>query len=177
MEPLQKDEQGNAILPQPDEMPDSDRELAAGSYIMMFAGQYLPLPLGNLIAAFIYHMVCRKRARFIAFHSYQSLVSQIPTSLAMWGVIAWIIWQAIVLHPQNPGEIFTTTLLVLIAVVTIWSLLYTILSLVAYRRARTGRLFYLPLFGKMTFARYFGPNALPATPDKSKVNPNRPPGL
>jgi len=51
-----------------------------GAYLMMFAtlAVGLPLPLINLVAAFIYLYINRKTSRFVHFHALQSLYSQIP---------------------------------------------------------------------------------------------------
>ncbi|MEX2597058.1 MAG: hypothetical protein WEC59_09050, partial [Salibacteraceae bacterium] len=61
-------------LPQPDEIPDHEREDAMGAYLMMFAAvaSALPLPVINLIAAIIYYYVNRRKSRFVHFHSLQS---------------------------------------------------------------------------------------------------------
>lgn len=175
MEPLTFDENKKVILPQPDEIPDNIRETAAGAYIMMFAAQYLPLPLINLIAALIYYLVCRKRERFVAFHAYQSFISQIPTSLALWGGLAWLIVELARRPAEYWDSFFSTSVLVVLSVILLWNLIYTILSLIAYRRARTGRFYYLPLFGKHSFNRYYGPNAVHYD-NHEKIRPvNRPP--
>ena len=67
-------------LPQPEEIPEREKEDAMGAYLMMFAAVAigLPLPIINLIASFIYYYINRKKSRFIHFHSLQSLLSQIP---------------------------------------------------------------------------------------------------
>lgn len=176
MEPLVYDEKKKVLLPQPDDIPRKDREHAAGAYIMMFASSYLPLPLVNLIAAFIYHMVSRKRSRFVAFHTYQSFISQILTSLSLWGLIIWILRTMWTVSTEEWGNIFTLPVLMAIIVILVWNLVYTIISIIAYRYAGKGRFFYLPLFGKHAFNRYFGPNALPATDDKQSIPAeNKPP--
>jgi uncharacterized membrane protein len=175
MEPLKYDENNRVILPQPDEIPDKDKMDASGAYVMMFASSYLPLPLVNLFAAFIYHMAYRKRSRFVAFHTYQSFISQIPTSLSLWGLVTWIIID-VFKHSYAPWEIFSSFhLKTAIVVIVGWNLIYTIFSIVAMVRSRKGRLFYLPLFGKHTFERYFGPNAINNGTSGPKPFINRPP--
>jgi uncharacterized membrane protein len=176
MEPLKYDEAGRVVLPQPDEIPERDREHAAGAYVMMFISQYLPLPLMNLVASFIWYMFCRKRSRFVAFHTYQSLISQIPTSVALWGLIVWLVWTLIRLPMSGWGEFFGMRFVIAASVVAVWNLVYVILSLIAYRHARTGRLYYLPGFGRFAYERYFGENALPAIEARPKVLYNTPPG-
>jgi uncharacterized Tic20 family protein len=175
MEPLQFDEQNQVILPQPDEIPEKDKMDASGAYVMMFASSYLPLPLVNLLAAFIYHMACRKRSRFVAFHTYQSFVSQIPSSISLWALIVWLIYILVKYNPSAPQLFTSITFLSILSIVLVWNLTYTIVSIVALVRARKGRFCYLPLFGKHAFNRYFGPNAIhPAIPP-SAHSVNRPP--
>jgi uncharacterized membrane protein len=177
MEALTFDESGKVILPQPEDIPPVDREHAAGAYIMMFAAQYLPLPAINLIASIIYHAVCRKRSRFVTFHTWQSMISQIPTTVLLWALVARLIWQLVTTPADHRALLFTSGwTIAFIAVVLLWNLLYVIWSLIAYRRAGAGRLYYLPVFGKMAFARYFGPRALPATSEAPRVFRNLPPG-
>jgi len=51
-----------------------------------------------------------------------------------------------------------------------------VLSLIAYRRAAKGRFFYFPLFGEISYNRFFGPEAV-TFKDKLPDNaPNLPPG-
>src|SRR6267154_5926913 len=78
-------------LPQPEEIPEREKEDAMGAYLMMFAAVAigLPLPINNLIASVIYYYINRKKSRFIHFHSLQALLSQIPTTLINWGVVIW----------------------------------------------------------------------------------------
>src|SRR5882757_7330637 len=78
-------------LPQPEEIPEREREDAMGAYLMMFAAVAvgLPLPVINLIASVIYYYINRKKSRFIHFHSLQSLLSQIPTTIMNWALVIW----------------------------------------------------------------------------------------
>ena len=175
MEPLTFDENNQVVLPQPDEIPDKDKVDASGAYVMMFASSYLPLPLVNLLAAFIYHMVCRKRSRFVAFHSYQSFISQIPTSLSMWGLIIWLIY-ILVKYEPSASQLFSSAVFLTVAsIVVLWNLAYTIASIVALALARKGRFCYLPLFGKHSFNRYFGPDAINTGNTPPPKHVNRPP--
>lgn len=175
MEPLTFDENNQVILPQPDDIPEKDKMDASGAYVMMFASSYIPLPLVNLLAAFIYHMVCRKRSRFVAFHSYQSFISQIPTSLTLWGLFIWVIY-IFIKHESSASQIFSSVVFLSVAsIVVVWNLTYTIVSIVALVRARKGRFCYLPLFGKHSFNRYFGPNAINAESTSVTKHINRPP--
>ena len=80
-------------LPQPDEIPVREREDAMGSYFMMFAALAagFPLPIINLIAAIIYYYLNKSKSRFVHFHTLQSLISQIPTTLINAGAVFWTI--------------------------------------------------------------------------------------
>jgi uncharacterized membrane protein len=139
-------------LPQPDEIPERDREDAMGAYLMMFAAvaSSLPLPIINLIAAVIYYYVNRAKSRFIHFHALQSLLSQIPTTLMNWGVLYWAImiwlkddWS---IDDYFKGYIFAVALA---------NLLYVIFSLIAASRARKGRMYYFFFFGSLCYESVF----------------------
>ena len=60
---------------------------------MMFAAWSagLPLPISNMIAAVIYLFVNRGRSRFVAFHSLQSLLWQIPVTLVNLVAVVWLV--------------------------------------------------------------------------------------
>jgi len=177
MEPLIFNENNQIVLPQPDEIPEKDKMDASGAYVMMFASSYLPLPLVNLLAAFIYHMACRKRSRFVAFHTYQSFISQIPASISLWGLIVWLVYILIKDGP-SASQLFSSAIFIAaVSIVLVWNLTYTIVSIFALVRARKGRFCYLPLFGKHAFNRYFGPNAITPGSSPSPRQVNLPPDL
>jgi uncharacterized membrane protein len=135
-------------LPQPEEIPEREKEDAMGSYLMMFAAVAvgLPLPVINLIASFIYYFINRKKSRFIHFHALQSLLSQIPTTIINWALIIWSVaillkedWK---LTPEFWGyAIFCG----------VSTFLYFIVSLIAAFKARQGKMYYFLLFGKMAY--------------------------
>ena len=83
MEPIQFTEDGQIKLPHPHEISKKEKDDAMGAYLMMFAvwAAGLPLPLLNLIAAIIYYFINKKESRFVAFHAYQSLITQVIVSL------------------------------------------------------------------------------------------------
>jgi uncharacterized Tic20 family protein len=155
-------------LPQPDEIPAREKDDAMGAYLMMFAAWAvgLPFPVLNLVAAFIYFMINRKKSRFVAFHSLQSLLSQIPVTVGNLAVIVWLVSILVteMIFPQR----FFAFLYFMIAI----NIVYVIYSIVALVRARRGSFFYMPFFGRAAFARYYGPNAVPL---EKPVDPNRPP--
>jgi uncharacterized Tic20 family protein len=175
MEPLKIYEMGRAVLPQPEEISSKDREHAAGAYIMMFASQYLPLPFVNLIASFIYYMFCRKRSRFVAFHAFQSLISQIPTSLMLWGIAVWVIVGLVKSTSNNCSEMFNAGFWIAVSAVVLWSIVYVILSLIAFVKVGKGKMYYLPIFGRIAFDRYFGKNAIQYPDQQESPHVNKPP--
>jgi uncharacterized membrane protein len=142
-------------VPQPDEISRREKEDAMGAYLMMFAawGAGLPLPILNLIAAVIYFFINKKTSPFVAFHSYQSLVTQIPISLLNAGVIAWGVLIV------SPVLSYTKYFWAYVIFVVLWNLLYMVFSIVACVQARKGRFYYFWIFGRIAFARYYGPGA------------------
>ena len=142
-------------LPQPDEITEKEKDDALGAYLMMFAawGAGLPLPLLNLIAAVIYFFVNKSKSRFVAYHSFQSLLTQIPISILNAGVIFWVIRSFI------KKSKFTQEFFIFLIFVVVWNLVYVVLSLVACSRARKGRFYYMLFFGRIAFNRYYGPGA------------------
>ena len=61
-----------APIPQSDQVTKQEREDAFGSYIMMFASFYIPIPLVEIPAAGIYYQYFKRKSRFVAFHALQS---------------------------------------------------------------------------------------------------------
>lgn len=155
-------------LPQPGEISQREKEDAMGAYLMMFAAWAfgLPLPLLNLIAAVIYFYVNKKVSRFVAFHSLQSLLSQVPVSLLNVVLLAWLI-RILVLDARFLPAFFAALVFVVLV-----NLLYILFSVVALVRARRGQFYYMPVFGRMAFARYYGPRAASL---HKELPPNRPP--
>lgn len=134
-------------IPQPDEIPIREREDAMGSYFMMFAALAagLPLPIINLIAAVIYYFINRKKSGFVHFHAFQSLISQLPTSLL--NIIA-VFWTLRIVFTD--GE-FTRVFFGYLIMAGIANLIYIILSIVAAIRARSGRMYYFLFFGPIAY--------------------------
>ncbi len=155
-------------LPQPHEIPKRDREDAMGAYLMMFAawGAGLPLPLLNLLAAIIYFFTNKKTSRFVSFHAYQSLLTQIPISILNAGAVAWVLRN---LYKDHEFSDYFWTYLIFIG---LWNLIYMVFSIIACVQARKGRFYYFWVFGRISFARYFGPDAVSL---EEKEKPNLPP--
>jgi len=155
-------------IPQPDEITEREKEDAMGAYLMMFAGLGLglPLPLLNLIASIIYFAINRRKSRFVAFHSLQSLLEQVPVTVLNAGLVGWLL--VILLTDLHFAKGFFVYLVFVIVV----NIVDIIISVIALTKARKGQFHYMPLFGRLSFAVYFGPKAKPL---EKPVEPNRPP--
>ena len=142
-------------LPQPEEIPDREKEDAMAAYLMMFASLAigLPIPLFNLIASVIYFLVNRKSSPFVAFHALQALLTHVPVVLLNAGLVGWLV--GILVSQAGFHAAFFWYLLFTILV----NLAYIIWSIVALIHARKGRFFYMPVAGRLCFNRYYGPRA------------------
>ena len=146
------EEKGFHPLPQPDEIPEREKEDAMGAYFMMFASLAagLPLPVINLIAAIIYYYLNRGKSRFVKFHSLQSLLSQLPLSVLNAGAVFWaariIFWQI--------GE-FNDAFAGYLVAIGIANVVYFVFSIVAAVRARKGRFYYFIFFGRYSYERVY----------------------
>jgi uncharacterized Tic20 family protein len=139
-------------LPQPDEIPTREKEDAMGAYLMMFAalGAGLPLPIINLIAAVIYYYMNKSNSRFVNFHSYQSMISQFPTSIMNAVMVFWGLriafssdWELTDLYK---GYVIMTV---------IANLIYIIFSIIGAIKARKGRMYYFMFFGQLAYHKAF----------------------
>ena len=155
-------------LPQPHEIPKRDREDAMGAYLMMFAawGAGLPLPLLNLLAAIIYFFTNKKTSRFVSFHAYQSLLTQIPISILNASAVAWTLRN---LYKDYAFSDYFWNYSIFIG---LWNLIYMVFSIIACVQARKGRFYYFWVFGRIAFARYYGPDAVSL---EEREKPNLPP--
>jgi uncharacterized membrane protein len=142
------------VLPQPADISQREKDDAMASYLMMFASWAigLPLPLVNLVASVVYYVVNRKGSKFVAFHSLQSFLSQVPVSLLNAGVVGWGI--GLLVKGETAGNLwpFLGYVLFVIAV----NILYIVFSIVALVQANKGRFYYLPFFGRVSFDRHYG---------------------
>ena len=155
-------------LPQPEEIDVREREDAMGAYLMMFAALAagLPLPILNLVAAVIYYFINRKKSRFVNFHSLQSVLSQLPTSLMNAAAIFWglrILLGDWTLTDEFKGYVLAT----LVA-----NLAYIAFSILAAVRARQGRMYYFLLFGRIAYDVAFRIRG-----DENMLKENKPPSL
>lgn len=139
-------------LPQPHELSEREKEDAMGAYLMMFASlaTSLPLPVINLIAAVIYYYVNRKKGRFIHFNCLQSLLSQLPTTLANWGLLYWGL-QIFFFENYEVSDYFYAYL----GFSIIANLIYFIFSIVAAVRSRKGIFMYFIFFGPYAYEKVY----------------------
>jgi uncharacterized membrane protein len=151
-----QDNLNNITIPQPEDISKKEKEDAYGSYLMMLAtlAMGLPLPLLNLIASIIYFVINSKKSRFVSFHAYQSLITQIPVSLLNVFIISWTIYLA--LSRSDFGIVF----FIVLSIVVLINLIYFILSLIAVSKAYHGNFFYFPIAGSISFNRYYGSHAI-----------------
>lgn len=142
-------------LPQPGDISQREKDDAMASYLMMFASWAvgLPLPLVNLVASVVYYAVNRKGSKFVAFHSLQSLLSQVPVSLLNAGVIGWGI--GLLVKGAAAGSLWPFLGYVFFTAAV--NILYIVFSIVALLAANKGRFYYLPFFGRLAFDRHYGP--------------------
>ena len=166
-------ESAYVTLPQPDQITEREKEDAMGAYLMMFAAVAvaLPLPVVNLIAAIVYYYVNRSKSRFVHFHSLQSLISQLPTTLLNWGLLYWSIriWFFNSLEADDYffGYLFTTV---------IANLLYLVFSIIGAVQARKGRMYYFLFFGKLSYELVFSKSStLKYKGEETIIHQNSPP--
>ncbi len=147
-------------LPQPEDISQREKDDAMAAYLMMFASLAvgLPFPFVNLIASIVYYAVTRKTSPFVAFHGLQSLLFHVPVTLVNAGGVAWLI-ASLVGGPHFSG-IFITYALFAGAV----NVLYIVFSVIALVAAHKGRFYYMPVFGRIAFARWYGPRPAPRRP-------------
>lgn len=153
-------------LPQPEEIPEREKEDAMGAYLMMFAAVAigLPLPVINLIAAIVYFYLNKSKSRFVHFHSLQSLLSQIPTTLINWALVIWS------LNIFFTDRIISDEFIAYAIVAGIANIFYFIFSLIAAFKARKGKMYYFLLFGKLSYNVVFKVKG-----DEMNVIENKPP--
>jgi uncharacterized membrane protein len=158
-------------LEQPDEIAVREKEDAMGAYLMMFAamGAGLPLPIINLIAAVIYYYVNKSKSRFVQFHSYQALISTLPTALINIGFTYWtvhiIFWDSWHVTDSYKGYV---------AAAVIANLGYFVIGIIAAIKARKGMYYYYIFFGKIAYQKVF---RIKENASLSEVPVNQPPRI
>jgi len=144
-------------VPQPSEITQREKEDAMGSYLMMFAAFAvgLPLPILNLIAAFIYYVLNNKKSRFVKFHCLQSMLSQIPTTIMNAVLVYWTI-RLFFFGVKNDYDVSNSFIenqmyIGYLITVIVANLIYVIFSIVGAVYANKGRFYYFIFFGKLSF--------------------------
>ncbi len=155
-------------LPQPQEITEREKDDAMAAYLMMFASLAVgvPIPLLNLIASVIYFLVNRKTSPFVAFHALQALLTHVPVVVLNAGVVAWLIVN-LATHASWSWFLWFLSFTILV------NLTYIVWSIVALVNASKGRFFYMPVFGRISFTRYYGPKARAAR--APRPGENKPP--
>src|SRR4051812_21586960 len=138
-------------LEQPDDLTIREKEDAMGAYLMMFAalGAGLPLPIINLLAAVIYYYINKSKSRFVQFHSYQALISTIPTALINAGLTFWVV--RIIFFDWHINNNFKGY----VAAAVIANIGYFIIGIIAAIKARKGIYYYYIFFGKIAYQKVF----------------------
>lgn len=163
-------------LPQPDEVSEKDRDNGFGAYIMMFASAYFPLPLVELISSFIYYIYFRKRSRYAAFHSYQSLMGQVPVTILNTGFFIYAIKLLIdLIRYELIPESTRNNFLIFLAIVVLLNIIYIVMSLFIAIKARKGQISYMPIVGKMAYDKFYGEEAVEISLPEDKNRGNTPP--
>lgn len=144
-------------LPQIDEITKREREDAMGAYFMTFASLAMgaPLPLLSLLVSFIYHLVNARKSRFVAFHSLQSLLAELPVSVLN---AVLVIWGAVLLFggaSSNYAGMHLQSFWYLLIFTLIVNVIYITFSLIAAFRAQKGRFMYFWLIGAFAYRHYY----------------------
>lgn len=159
-------------IPQPNEIPLKDREDGMGAYLMMFAaiGAGLPLPLLNLLASIIYYNIFKKADLFVRFHCHQALFSQLPLTLlnaigTFWAARAFF----------SDTWFFTDALKGYLIMLVIANIIYITFGIIAAVKARSGKMYYFWIFGKISYHTVFSIKV--ASPLAVQEPVNKPPRI
>lgn len=139
-------------IPQPDELTTKEKDDATGGYLMMFAalGAGLPLPIINLIASIIYYHTNKSNSRFVQFHTYQALLSQIPLTILNAVCMGWALRILISVEWHLTSFFIGYALMLLIA-----NLTYIIVGIISAIKANKGRMYYYWIFGPIAYQKVF----------------------
>jgi uncharacterized Tic20 family protein len=139
-------------VPQPDELTTKEKDDATGGYLMMFAalGAGLPLPIINLIASIIYYYTNKSNSRFVQFHTYQALLSQIPLTLLNAVCMGWGL--RIFLSEEWH---FTSVFAGYLSMLIVANLTYIVFGIISAVKASKGRMYYYWIFGRIAYEKIF----------------------
>jgi len=144
---------GYSAIPQPDEIELKEKEDAMGSYLMMFAawGVGFPLPILNLLATFIYYMLNREKGKFVLFHIYQSLFTQVVISVL--NAIAFFLFIKRLVFSSESS--FSDNFLAFMFTLLIFNIVYFFISMIGAVKARKGKFYYIVFFGRLSYYLVF----------------------
>lgn len=157
-------------IPQPEELSNKEKDDAMGGYLMMFAALAvgLPLPIINLIASIIYYYTNKTNSRFVRFHTYQAMISQLPLTLLNAVCVGWALRIFI-----SASLSVTPTFIGYALMLAVANLVYFIFGIISAVKASKGRMYYYWIFGRMAYEKVF--IIRPETASKPVIN--QPPRL
>jgi len=147
-----EEKQGYHPVPQPEELTNKEKDDAMGGYLMMFAALAvgLPLPIINLIASIIYYNINKKNSRFVRFHTYQAMLSQLPLTVLNAVCVGWAL-RILVSDEWHPNAIFAGYALMLLVA----NIVYIVFGIISAVKASKGRMYYYWIFGPIAYERVF----------------------
>jgi uncharacterized Tic20 family protein len=135
----------------PHEISDREKEEASNAYLMTlmvgFVG--LPLPIINLIASVAYFLMNKSKSKFVRFHIFQAMVSQIFIVIMNSIALSWtlnIVFGSLVVSNYYIGYIVAAV---------IFNLLDIIANIIAAIQVRKGRLYSFLFFGVWAKMLYY----------------------
>lgn len=139
-------------LPQPEELTNKEKDDAMGGYLMMFAALAvgLPLPIINLIASIIYYYSNKNNSRFVRFHTYQAMISQLPLTLLNAICVGWALRIFISVSWTATPQFIGFAMMLAVA-----NLVYLIFGIISAVKASKGRMYYYWIFGRMAYEKVF----------------------
>jgi len=155
-----------STIPQPSEITPRERERSLMAYMTMFASSTvgLPLPFINFLAALAFHHYIKETSAYVRFHSYQSLFSQLVTSV--FNLVA-IIWLIVCFINQD----FTHGFIAFGISALVINFVYFIISIIAAVKAYKGQMFYFYFFGDISFRKAFKKYESSPKPESLNVPP------
>lgn len=151
-----------------------DKNDAMAAYLMMFASASIGgfIPFMSVIASVVYYFIVGNKSHFVKYHSLQSLLSQLPITIINSLVVLWLIIRLLqffgfIVYNLNfsPTEFsfryffpyfpFTFVIFLIIFVICM-NLFYFVFSIIAALYAYKGKIYYIPIFGKIAYNRIYG---------------------
>lgn len=128
------------------DLKDSEMEQASLAYLMTLMVGFigLPLPIINLIGTVLYLLLNKTQSRFVKFHQYQAMLSQIPIVAMNSVALGWtisIIW--------GSGHMSNLYLGYLVAAI-IFNLTDFVYNIIAATKVRKGAMYSFLFFGLLS---------------------------